>query len=90
MYVVQEGVVEMSIRGLPVSIAEPGDAFGEMALLEDTARSATAVAKVDCKLVPISAKRFLALIQHTPNFALQIMRIMSERLRQKDAATIAG
>jgi CRP/FNR family transcriptional regulator, cyclic AMP receptor protein len=48
-------------------------------------RSATAIAKTDCKLVPISEKRFTFLVQQTPNFALQVMRVLAYRLRHMDA-----
>ena len=43
---------------------------------------ATVRAKTDCKLVPINQKRFLYLVQEAPNFAIKVMRIMSERLRK--------
>ena len=34
-----------------------------------------------CELVPIDRKRFLYLVQQTPNFALDVMRVMAHRLR---------
>ena len=84
MYVVLDGKVELSIHGKKVDDVETGDAFGEMALIDEAPRSATATALTDCKLVPIDAKRFNFLVQQTPRFALQIMRIMSDRLRHRD------
>lgn len=86
MYVVLDGQIEISIDGRQVQVAEAGDAFGEMALIEDTKRSATAKALTDSKLVPINARRFQFLVQQTPGFALQIMRVMCDRLRQRDLA----
>ena len=47
-------------------------------------RSATAIAKTDCKLVPITEKQFLFMVQETPFFALRVMRTLSARLRQVD------
>ncbi len=47
--------------------------------------SATAVARTDCKLIPVNQKRFALLVRHKPGFALQIMRVMAERLRRMDA-----
>ncbi len=53
-----------------------------MALIDHAPRTATAIAMSDCKLVPIPEKRFLFMVQQTPHFALQIMKVMAERLRK--------
>lgn len=58
-----------------------------MALLEHRIRSASAVARTDCRLAAISADRFNFLVQVTPNFALDVMRTMAERLRRQTATT---
>jgi CRP-like cAMP-binding protein len=55
-----------------------------MALLDKTPRSATAVAKTDCKLVAVDERRFKFLVQQTPHFSLQLMRIIADRLRRMD------
>ena len=84
MYVVVEGEVELLVKGTLVEHLTPGGALGEMALIDTGTRSATAVAKTACKLAPIDEKRFKFLVQQTPNFALQLMRIIAERLRRMD------
>jgi CRP-like cAMP-binding protein len=56
--------------------------IGEMALIDTKARSATVVAKTDCRLVPINEKRFLVLVHETPIFALLVMKTLAERLRR--------
>lgn len=85
MYVVVTGQVDVLVRGKLVEELEAGGVIGEMALIDTGTRSATAIAKTDCKLVPISKKRFQFLVQQTPNFALQLMRIMADRLRRSDS-----
>ena len=55
--------------------------FGEMALIDNAPRSATAIAAADAKLVPVSEKQFMFLISNTPYFALNVMRVMARRLR---------
>ncbi len=60
----------------------PGAIFGEMVLVDNSPRSATAIARTDCRVVPISEKRFQFLIQETPYFAIQVMQIMATRLRR--------
>jgi CRP-like cAMP-binding protein len=55
--------------------------FGEMALIDDEPRSATAVAITDVELVPVSEQQFLFLVSQTPHFALKVMRVLAQRLR---------
>ena len=83
MYAVVEGEVEILASDKVILSVGPGGIFGEMALIDEAPRSATAVAKTACKLVPIDKKRFTFLVQQTPFFALSVMRIMSERLRKQ-------
>jgi CRP/FNR family transcriptional regulator, cyclic AMP receptor protein len=84
MYVVAEGEVEISIGDQVVEVLGPETIFGEMALLTKEPRSATARAHTDCRVVEIPERRFLLLIQQTPHFALDVMRVIAERLRRRD------
>jgi CRP-like cAMP-binding protein len=85
MYVVRQGEVALRVKGKLVETLGPGGVLGEMALIEHAPRTATATANSDCTLVPIAEKRFMFMVQQTPHFALQIMKIMAERLRRMDA-----
>ena len=82
MYVVLEGEVELSIDSKVLETLGPGEPFGEMALIDQAPRTATAMAKTACKLAVIPEKRFCFLVQQTPHFALQIMKVMADRLRK--------
>lgn len=84
MYVVQEGELEIVIGDRVVEIVTEGGVVGELAVIDNIPRSATVLARTDAKLVPIDKKRFLFLLQNTPNFASQVMQIMAERLRAMD------
>ena len=84
MYVVIEGEVDLIVHNKILSSVGPGGIVGEMALIDKKARSATALAKTDCKLAPVNEKRFHFLVQQTPHFALLVMRVITERLRRKD------
>ena len=85
MYVVLEGQVEITIGSNVVETLGPGEPFGEMALIDQAPRVATAIAKTPCKLAVITEKRFLFMVQTTPHFALQIMKVMADRLRKMSA-----
>ena len=85
MYVVLEGEVELTIDGKTLETLGPGEPFGEMALIDQSPRTATAIARTECKLAVIPEKRFLFMVQTTPTFALQIMKVMADRLRKMNA-----
>ncbi len=85
MYVVLEGEVVLTIGTTVLEALGPGEPFGEMALIDQAPRTATAIAKTDCKLAVIPEKRFLFLVQQSPQFALQIMKVMADRLRKMNA-----
>jgi CRP-like cAMP-binding protein len=85
MYVVTSGEVEIKIGETVIETIGSGDILGEMALIDTQPRSATAIAKTDCQLAPIDEQRFTFLVQQTPYFALQVMRIMADRLRKVHA-----
>jgi len=82
MYVVLEGEVEARVRGQLVETVGPGGIVGEMALIDHAPRVATVTAKTDTKLAPIGEKRFLFMVEQTPNFSLQIMRLVVDRVRR--------
>lgn len=84
MYVVVEGEVDLLVKGKLVESLGPGGVLGEMALLDNVPRSASAIAKSACRLVEINERRFKFLVQQTPNFALQMMRVIADRLRRMD------
>ena len=82
MYVIQSGEVELKVSGKSLGVVGPDGFFGEMALVDQSPRGATTVAKTDCPIMPISEKHFLFMVEETPFFALTVMRTMIARLRQ--------
>ena len=85
MYVVLDGEVELAIGDNVVETVGPGEPFGEMALIDQAPRTATATAKTPCKLAVITEKRFAFLVQTQPYFALEVMKVMADRLRKMNA-----
>jgi CRP-like cAMP-binding protein len=82
MYVVKEGQVDIVVGGAVVDTVGPGGIVGEMALIDRGPRSASAIARTDCKLAPVDEARFHFLVQQTPFFAMEVMRIVVDRLRR--------
>ena len=84
MFVVRSGLVELRIGDKVLDTVGEEETFGEMALIDQRPRSACAIAATDCEIVPVDSKRFLFLVQQTPNFALLMLKIMANRLRNMD------
>ena len=82
MYVVVKGNVAVSIKSKIVERAGPGGVFGEMALLDQSPRAASAVAETDAELLAINRNDFLSLVRTKPAFAVSLLRSLAERLRR--------
>jgi CRP-like cAMP-binding protein len=87
MYVVLEGKVAISIRGAVVQYVGPGAVFGEMALIDQSPRSANAAAEADCVLLGINRQVFLNLIKSDPTFGSSLLTAVAERVRNTAAGT---
>jgi CRP/FNR family cyclic AMP-dependent transcriptional regulator len=85
-FVVVRGEVEIRSGNRRLETLGQNSIFGEMALIDDSPRSATVVALTDCTVAPIREKQFLFLIRHTPFFALRVMRVLAMRLRKQNKA----
>lgn len=86
LFIIQSGEVEIRLGNRVLERLSQYSIFGEMALIDNAARSATAIAASDAKLVPVSEKQFLFLISNTPYFALNVMRVMARRLRAANSS----
>ena len=88
MFILQEGQVEIlkTVNGVDEQLAvlEKGDFFGEMSLLEDLPRTASARAVTECKVIRINGATFDQMLRSKPEIAVRIMRKLSRRLRQTD------
>jgi signal transduction histidine kinase len=88
-YFVQSGSVRIVKRTEQggerlLNVIEAGAIFGEMALLDQPQRSATAVAAADCSLFVIPRAKVQELIASVPQLALWMLQIFSRRLRLAD------
>jgi CRP-like cAMP-binding protein len=81
MYGVISGRVELRCADVVVGELGPGDIFGERAIIDDSARSRTAIALGDTSLAAIDRHMFLFLVSETPTFAIDVMHALAERIR---------
>jgi len=86
VYVLKEGLVEISVRAGRVgrhvfTTIAPGEVFGEMAVIEDKPRSAGATARKESQVYFIPREKMLTLMQRSPALTLALLREVSHRLR---------
>ena len=82
MFVVIEGAVEVLHGDRVIETIEAGGIIGELGLIDTAPRSVSAVAATPSRLVSVGRKEFTFLVQEHPTFALQVMKVMAERLRR--------
>jgi CRP-like cAMP-binding protein len=85
MFAIKRGRVAIMVDGVTVDTLAEDEVFGEMALLEQATRSASAVTLEETELVEIDEPQFYLFVRQNPHFALQLMQLLSERLRRADA-----
>jgi CRP-like cAMP-binding protein len=86
LLIVTQGRVKVSLmspegKEAILSILEPGDVFGEMALLDGEPRSATVTTMEDCAFLILWRRDFLPFLERYPQVALKLLAALSKRLR---------
>ena len=85
MYVVLDGRIAVSLKDRVVERVGPGGVVGEMALIDQSPRVATATAETESTLLSINRRDFLAFIKTKPDFSMSLMKSLVERLRYMNA-----
>jgi CRP/FNR family cyclic AMP-dependent transcriptional regulator len=68
-------------RELVLTILQPGEVFGEIALLDGQRRTADATAVTDCELLVLDRREFVPFLEHRPEVSLQLLKVFCHRLR---------
>jgi len=89
LFVVKNGEMELYIKDtagqkIVLTVARDGDIFGELALLDRGARTATAIALIDTELLELDREDLLLLFQSTPSAALRMLASMGHMTRKAD------
>jgi CRP/FNR family transcriptional regulator/CRP/FNR family cyclic AMP-dependent transcriptional regulator len=87
MFMITSGRVKVTIlsddgREIILSILSDRDFFGEMALLDNEPRSATAIAVQETEVAVIHQKDFLSIVEKRPRVAINLLSALSDRLRK--------
>jgi uncharacterized membrane protein len=89
LFVVRSGEMELFIKDtagqkIVLTVAGPGEIFGELALLDRGARTATALALTDTELLELDREDLLLLFQRTPAAALRLLAAVGHMTRKAD------
>lgn len=89
LYIVNYGEVELSIRDtagqkIVLKVAREDDVFGEISMLDNRPRSASATAMTDCELFALDRSDLLLLFQKKPDAGLNMLAAMGDMLRETD------
>lgn len=82
IYLLLDGDVMLTRGGKALDLVPPGEIFGEMAVIAEAPRSATATARKNCRVLSLDEKQFQQALQRMPEFALMLMSVMAQRLRR--------
>lgn len=83
-YVIVEGTVDVSRNGDVISTLGPGDAFGEMSLLDSGTRTATVTATSSVDLLVLGQREFSQAIADVPAVSRKLLAALARRLREGD------
>lgn len=83
-YLIESGRVSVTRAGTSLATLGPGDFFGEMALLDAHRRSATVTASAPSDCLVLLRSDFVAEVEENPSLALELLAILSRRLRDTD------
>jgi CRP/FNR family cyclic AMP-dependent transcriptional regulator len=87
-FVILSGTARVARHGRKLATLGPGDAFGELALLEKAPRNATVIAESDMELVVLGQREFAGIVDEVPGFARKMLAGMAKRLRDADARSV--
>jgi CRP-like cAMP-binding protein len=80
-FIVEEGTADVTVEGQPRGSIGPGDYFGEIALLTDSARTATIVATTDMLCYGMTPWEFRPLVESNSTVAWKLLTAMADKLR---------
>jgi CRP/FNR family cyclic AMP-dependent transcriptional regulator len=83
-FIIDEGEAAISVQGEELKTLKHGDYFGEVALIDDGARTATITAKTPLKCYGITSWEFKPLVEQNADLAWKMLQTMAKMLRASE------
>jgi CRP/FNR family transcriptional regulator, cyclic AMP receptor protein len=83
-FIIEDGEASVTVGGEEVRTLKSGDYFGEVALIDDGARTATITAKTELKTYGITSWEFRPLVEQNADLAWKMLKTMAKRLREAE------
>ena len=84
LFAIASGSARVTLQGSEIATLVPGDAFGEMALLDQGPRAATVIAKTPMSVYVLGPREFSCLLEDVPHIGRKILKALAQRLREAE------
>ncbi|MBB6626855.1 cyclic nucleotide-binding domain-containing protein [Nocardioides sp. KIGAM211] len=84
-HLILSGAAKVSSKGTELRTLAAGDYFGEMSMIDGKPRSATVTATEPMTTLAVPHEKFESLVEHEPQVALGLLKVLSTRVREAEA-----
>ena len=84
-FIIGEGTAKVTVHGQERAILGPGDYFGEIALIDEGARTASVTAETEMQTYAMTFWEFRPIVETDSRIAWKLVQHLAHRLRESDA-----
>jgi CRP-like cAMP-binding protein len=88
LFIIVEGRVRVERDGSQIAMRGPGEFFGEMALVSEGTRLATATCDTECRFLVLGHREFHSLMDEFPALKMRVLETLAERVRSLDTTAV--
>jgi CRP/FNR family transcriptional regulator len=88
LFIIVSGQVRVERDGAVLANRGPGEFFGEIALVAEGPRTATAVCVTDCRLLVLAHRDFHSLMDEFPGLKMRVLETLAKRIRRLDTTAV--
>ena len=88
LFIIVSGQVRVERDGAVLAIRGPGEFFGEIALVAEGPRTATATCVTACRLLVLAHRDFHSLMDEFPGLKMRVLETLAKRIRRLDTTTV--